>query len=288
MSASHDDEPRSVSWNSKYWDLITQLYWTPNYLGLNSIPKSNWEVEGEFVRIPKSSLNLNSGIYNRINTAGQNLERLWQLEEPLNHIFDITFAIAPDELIEKFFFEKIGVSSVGPFTSLGREVRQRYNWGNGNITQQDGLFSSPNSVVGIELKLGSRSSRKQIAQYIALFCWEELYANRELDCGLLFISPNGDLESLVPELELNVSEWIKSAGELGLSRKILELFDGHPERIFSISRRLKIALVTWKQHFEDVMQYRADIAGNSPGEQTLKRLLDGYLAQLKSHRFIGL
>ena len=31
-----------VAWNQTYWDIQDQLYWSPHYLGLKSIPQKLW------------------------------------------------------------------------------------------------------------------------------------------------------------------------------------------------------------------------------------------------------
>ena len=58
--------------------------------------------------------------------------------------------------MRELLIEPLGFEDRGPFESLGREVRDRYGWGNKNVTQQDGLFVSPQSIVGVELKDGFR------------------------------------------------------------------------------------------------------------------------------------
>jgi hypothetical protein len=81
--------------------------------------------------------------------------------------FDITFSIAPDSIINEIFLKPIGFTDLVPFESIGRESASRYGWGKyDNITQHDGLFVSRKSAVAIEVKLRSKSSRKQIANYL--------------------------------------------------------------------------------------------------------------------------
>jgi hypothetical protein len=53
--------------------------------------------------------------------------------------------------------------------SVGREIGLRYGWRKSeNVTQQDGFFVSPSSLIGVELKLGSVSWAEQVAKYAAL------------------------------------------------------------------------------------------------------------------------
>lgn len=142
-----------MSWSDKYWDTIDQLYWDPSLLGLASIPKAEWQHGDGTIAIPSDRVRNGGSIYTRKGTAAENAERMQRLEEPLNHIFDITFGIAPDEAIQKFFLAPLGFGDPGPFLRLGREVATRYSgFANSNTTQQDAFYVGPQSLVGVELK----------------------------------------------------------------------------------------------------------------------------------------
>ena len=109
------------------------------------------------------------------------------LEEPLNQIFNITFAIAPDAVINKLLIEPLGFNDNGPFQSLLRQdFVEKYGWKKeANITESDGFFTSKKSLVGVELKQGSgRSNLGQLMKYVALMVWEELSYRKARAAGL--------------------------------------------------------------------------------------------------------
>ena len=143
-----------MKWNLKYWDIADDFYWVPNYLGLKSIGRKKWTERDGLICIPSEQVNRAGPLYTRERKAAQNVEYLRKKEEILNHMFDLTFAIAGNSVVRELLIEPLGFKDRGPFESLGREVRDRYGWGNRNVTQQDGLFESPQSIVGVELKTG--------------------------------------------------------------------------------------------------------------------------------------
>jgi len=132
----------TMSWNSKYWDAVDNLYWTPKYLGIKSINKKFWGRTGDQICIPKKLVPNGCTLYTRRVKINEQIEQLHHSEEVLNHLFDITFAIAPDSLIEDILFRPLGLHDAGPFESIGREAAVRYNWGFKNVTQHDGFFTS--------------------------------------------------------------------------------------------------------------------------------------------------
>jgi hypothetical protein len=182
-----------LPWHLKYWDTIDQLYWSPDLLGLTSIPKREWTVDGATVTIPSSHLQNGGSIYTRKGTARENAERMRRLEEPLNHIFDITFGIAPSQTIRRLFFSPLNFDGDGPVERLGREVAARYpEMAGGNVTQQDAFFVAHDALVGVELKLGSKTWPGQVLKYLALMLCEERLTGTRSHIGLLYVTPHRD------------------------------------------------------------------------------------------------
>src|SRR5690606_34319423 len=60
-----------MSWTGAYWDLLERLYWSPQYLGLKSIPQDQWTVDGDTVSIPKDLTNKNGPLYRRIRSGDE-------------------------------------------------------------------------------------------------------------------------------------------------------------------------------------------------------------------------
>src|SRR5258707_12843869 len=95
-------------WNEKYWDVISNLYWTPRFLGFGSIPKEKWsEADGE-IRITATLVPKTSGrIFYRKNKLDDLKTLLASQEEPLNHLFNLTFAIAADAIIADLLYSPL-------------------------------------------------------------------------------------------------------------------------------------------------------------------------------------
>lgn len=282
-----------MTWNTKYWDMVEQLYWTPSYVGMGSITRKHWERRDGMVCIPEEMVNQTGSLYTRERKIHDLKADLHGKEEILNHIFDLTFAIAPDSLISEVFLDPLGFSDSGPFDSVGRETAARYGWSaSENITQQDGLFVSRKSAVAVEIKLGTSSSAEQIAKYAALLAWEELRHGSRPQLGLLFVVPAaalGDhwrkcgLEGPKIDSTFLTGEW-----KGGLPKAIIKLFHAHPELVASVLDRLRLAAISWAELRDRLMRIRASLDPKQRGEQTLAKLIDGFLAQLDSHRGTGL
>ena len=132
----------TMSWNQKYWDILANIYWMPRYMGLESITQKKWPTSQIHICIPKNEIPTNAGIYVRKRAEAEQMDYLRSKDEALNHIFDLTLAIAGDEVVQRLLFKPLGFDVNGPIMSLGREVKVRYGWKR-NVTQQDGFFVSP-------------------------------------------------------------------------------------------------------------------------------------------------
>ena len=156
-----------MPWNDKYWDIISNLYWTPRFIGLKSISRDKWKVAGDWISIPRELVTSSNGpLYFRARKIDELKTYLHGQEEILNHFFNLVFSIAGDEILSTLFCRPLEIVDHGPFDSIGREVGARYGWRDKeNVTQQDGFFVSPSSLIGVELKLDSTSWPEQIAKY---------------------------------------------------------------------------------------------------------------------------
>ena len=277
-----------MSWDRKYWDAVDQFYWTPSHLGLVSVPKAQWGTNPEFIAVPRAAVQNGGSIYVRKGTYVVNSKRVRTLEEPLNHLFDITFSLAPTAVVGKLIHSQFGLNDAGPFLSLGREVGDRYGWGQANVTQQDGLFVSPNSIVGVELKLNSQTWPEQIIKYLTLFVLEEQATGRRPYIALLYITPDDTIDAISEQIGLtregNLCEgFIERANHKRLNttiRRYLAEFQGEFQ---DMAKRLVVQHRSWQSM---VTQCGAIIAGldqRRPGDETLARLLEGFAAAVVQH-----
>ena len=284
---------RSRGWNRKYWDILDQLYWSPKYVGLTSVRQSLLERSADRVSIPGEILPAGGAIYVRRRKAAAHQDWLRGQEEILNHVFDLTYGIAPDSLIETCFLSPLGLADGGPFSSVGREVRSRYGWTESdNVTQQDGLFVGVGCAVGVELKLGASSSPSQIIKYASLMAWEEILAGRQLDPGLLFVLPTEDHSRHWKTCKLDGPcvdrRLLAEVAPEQFPKRIREFLLQNGQHVESVLDRLQLGAISWSGLRATLVVYASTLDPARPGDQTLQRLIEGLVCQIEEHQGTGL
>jgi hypothetical protein len=279
-----------MTWNKKYWDIIDNLYWTPRFMGFKSINRKKWTVEGDRILIPMELIDADIGrIYYRARKIDDLKLYLHGQEEILNHLFNLVFSIAGDDILAQLFCKPLGIDDAGPFQSIGREGGARYGWRDQeNVTQQDGLFVSESSLIGVELKLDSTSWPEQVAKYVALMMWEELFGGPRHNAGLLFIVPSTALANHWSKVGLTGPAidrtFLQSLDQTKIPARIRELFEQRPDQLNAMLDKLRLAVISWET-FDARLRELEDAADrtNAPG-QTLQRLLAGFRAQIQAHQ----
>ena len=240
-------------------------------------------------------VNYKKNLFTRTCKNDELQEKLNAYEEILNHVFNLTFAIAGDAVLKRLFCAPLGINDDGPFESIGRETTQRYNWGSKNVMQHDGFFRTSNSLLGIEMKLTSSSSSPvQIMKYAALFAWEEekikdLYD----DIGLLYIIPKSSLAKHWkkcgldgPEIDESFIE--KRLNDLKENSEVRKLYEDCRQTMSSVLNRLKLSVITWSSLREELLSIERELNCQDVGDQTLLRLLSGFRVQLEAHKKTGI
>lgn len=278
-----------MSWHEKYWDAVEQLYWAPSHLGLKSISKSKWIVDTEFIRIPKGEVKPGRSIYTRIKTFKDNAARMRSLEETLNHIFNITFAIAPDPIISKLLHQQIGFDDNGPFERFGREIAERYGWGDSNVTQPDGFFVSDASILSVELKLGSPSWPQQVLKYLVLTCFEEQRTGPRGQVGILFITPEKQPDRLWQQVAAAngtlAPDYLNQFDPAKLKSPVLrKAVEGNRAHLEGLLQRFALRHTSWAELLASCQAVVAGLNRGNIGDETLARLLGGFIAAVQAHR----
>ena len=282
-----------MPWNDKYWDMIGNIYWTPRFLGLKSIPQKTWQVGEEVISIPRDRVeNTNGPLYTRARKLSDLRTYLNGQEEVLNHFFNLAFSIMPDAIIARLLCQPLSIEDDGPFDSLGRDLALRYGWKpSENVTQPDGFFLTANSLIAVELKLTSTSWPEQLAKYLALMLWEERESGQRSDLGLLFIVPEAALAAHWTTLGLKdaelVPQFIERLNTAKLPRRITELFKGNPVEMQRIAERLRMNVVSWSWLAQELRAIEQALDPSSVGDQTLIRLLTGFRKQIENHDSTG-
>lgn len=281
-----------MTWDKKYWDSVDQFYWTPAHLGLASINRKHWGDDPETIRLPRSVIKNGGALYTRSGTSKQNEARMRGLEETLNHIFDITFAIAPDVVLAELFFLPLGIRDGGAIERIGRDIKVRYGWGENNVTQQDMFLATTHSAVGVELKLASKTRKDQVLKYLALMVWEEHYSGRRANLGLLYVTP-GKSDTLwkdcgaTPDAELPAS-WLDTCQASKLNPLLRAFIANHKAHFNDAVSRIRLARITWIDLLAGCRRIGAQLDTRRVGDDTLARLLSGFEHAVLNHAGTGI
>ncbi len=271
-----------MSWPAKYWDALDQLYWSPQYLALGSIPPEHKRDDGDRISVPKEMTNAGGGLYRRTMKHRDFAEYAQKQEELFNHIFDITFAIAPSQVLTSIF----GLPSINEkMETLGRDIRHRYSK-KGNLTSPDGFFVSANSLLAIELKFNAKTSRNQFAKYIYLICNEEQFSGPKTSLSLTFVFNSEPTKSLTKQLAWPTEDLSKiSAQELTnwvKATEIREYLKENNRLVGSVLSKLKVQAIDWATLKANTDTY-ASTLGPSISDQTLQNLLNGFSSEIENH-----
>lgn len=157
-------------WTEEYYDIVDHYFWAPDRLGHLSNP------------------------LRKLKKPADVMARLRRIEEPLNHILGIFFALAPSRFIQELYRECAGVEIDAPLRLLGRSVHSAY--GIKDATQPDFAFEGPTSFVTLEAKVAGRSSIEQLLKY-AMLHWRVAAVRQPTNQALLYLSDT-PLSSLFP------------------------------------------------------------------------------------------
>lgn len=155
-------------WTEEYYDITEHYFWTSKALG--HMPDPN----------------------RALKSPAEVLDRLRRIEEPLNHILGIFFALVPSRFIQELYRASTGVEIDAPLRLLGRSVHSAY--GIKDATQPDFAFEGPTSFVTLEAKVAGRSSAEQLLKY-AMLHWRVAAVRQPSRQALLYLSdtPVGSL-----------------------------------------------------------------------------------------------
>ena len=168
--------------------MLNQFYWSPQYIGLKSIPQNLWQRDGANVTIPLELVNPNGPLYRRTKKGEEYWGYVHRQEETFNHIFSLAFAMLPGSVIRDVLAQFTPLGDHEDFQPLGCEIRHRYGWDEStNITTPDGYFIGQGHLLAVELKFNAKTSPDQLAKYLLLMVSEEIFQNRKMDLRLLYI-----------------------------------------------------------------------------------------------------
>lgn len=178
-------EKNRSMWPQRYWDIVSELFWVPSYLGLKSIPQKYWIKSKTTVSVPREMTNPSGPLYYRLRSGDEYWDFIRRQEETFNHVFNLAFSIAPGDVIAKIFGALGGAQKAHNYQVPKETIGERYPWmGTANVTTPDAYFIANDSVLAVEIKFNASASLDQLAKYIVLIASEETYGK---DCSELFL-----------------------------------------------------------------------------------------------------
>jgi hypothetical protein len=276
-----------MTWTKKYWEIIDYLYWVPSYIGLKSIPQKLWNEKEDMICIPKSKVNMSGPIYTRDKKIKDFMPYVRRIEEMFNNIFDLVFAILPEDVNAEIWSRCTGEEYKKPLKSFGLNIRPRYGWTeHENITQVDGYFISEETVLSVELKFNAKTSRDQLVKYIYLMMLEEKYAGKKKQVHLLYIFNKTPYESLQKQLDCapeNIADLNPRDLQMACkNKKVCRYVEEHFEDFQDILKRLKLFSMDYTE-FTNVLSTFSKMQQDDVGGRTLKRLLEGLIYETEVH-----
>jgi hypothetical protein len=73
-----------------------------------------------------------------------------------------------------------------------------------------------------------------------------------------------------------------------LPKVIANLFEKHREHVASVLDRIKLGIITWEKLRQGMVTIKESLDLTHRGDQTLDRLISGFVAQLDAHRDTGI
>jgi hypothetical protein len=241
-------------WTEEYYDILEDYAWAPDRLGHKSDP-------GHKLKNPTNVVN-----------------RLRRLEEPMNHILGIFFALAPSDIVHELFRRHAGMASEGPLKLLGHTVAAELQIG--DFTQPDFAFDGANSFLTIEAKVGTnKSSLEQLLKYAALHAAAKKVTPGRLH-GLLYLSSSSQA-GLFSEVFVDWADLKRLAGEhlphidKGAFRR---MSDQQRTSVLQSLSELQIGHVTYSE-LADHIEYRTrDVT--AAADEVAGRLYKGVVAEI--------
>jgi len=279
-----------VTWAANFWDVIHDLYWSPQRLGLNRVQAIKNQDDSAFVKVPRRYL-LGGEIRYRSKKWNETKLALLRDEKALNCFFDVMFSICPDYLIDRWLCKPLGIEDVSEFRSFSLlHLSERFGWGDDNVTQHDGFFISPNSIVCVEIKLKAQTDINQIIKYAAIVKLEETATGIRDNIGLLYVVPKKRINTIKNKVSIESLSWPVLGEQPGvkLNPKIKTIIESDPSHFDSVLKRLRINIISWSDLYDQVTAEHQQLDPRNSSEQTLYRLLDGFLEQLRAHQDTGI
>ena len=275
-----------MNWTTKYWDALEQLYWTPKYLGLKSISRSHWQIEGDRVSVPVAMTNANGPLYRRATTARSFATTVRRQEETFNHLFDLTFGILDGALTNRIFCRLLNEDRNDSLKSHGRELGQTLGVDKlYDICQPDGFFTGTDWSIAVELKFDALTSLDQLAKYMLAFALERRSTAHRKPIVLAYIAPRPDDLTAgafpFPLDKIGADQLPTILG--GAKSSVLKRLDPVMDLLPDLLDDLRVVAFSWSVFLGTLEQVQADLPMETAEGRTVRRLLGGLADEIRHH-----
>jgi hypothetical protein len=276
-----------MSWTLQYWDALDNIYWYPEHIGLKSIPQRFWTKSDKAVSIPRDMVNPNGPLYRRLRPSEEYWKIIKRQEEIFNHMFSLTFAVLPGDVISEVLSPFIQAKPDSYYELVNRELMKRYGWeGRGNLTQPDSFFVSNQSIVAIELKFNAVAELNQLAKYLMLFVGETLRNKNQPSLDLIYVFNKAPAESFKKKIKRDFQAVDSSMCDILVeslkNHAVSDIIKTHESEFRDYLNRVNINCITWKDFYDRLEAY-SDGLSQGKGDRTLKRLINGLMTELVEH-----
>lgn len=279
-----------MNWTKKYWDALEQLYWTPKYLGLKSIPQRHWDVSDDRVSIPLRMTNRTGPLYRRDTTAKEFSKTVREYEETFNHIFDLTFGILDGEITNGIFCQLFGCTIEDNLKSYGRELGSEFGYPKlYDISQPDGFFSGKSWSLAVELKFDAKTSLDQLAKYLLAFSIERETTSEWKPVTLVYIAPDPDnlLRNAFPFPVDEIGSTKLEEIMVGAKPRVREPLGKIAETAARVLDDMTLLAFSWSEFDKVLQSFLAELPTDDPAGRTVARLLQGLSDEIRTHPASG-
>jgi len=246
----------STTWNQEYYDNLNFFYWEPQHLGKQKNTKS------------------------RFDNPYKVMKHLREMEVTLNHQFNLFFQLLPNQLYMLFFeavfknIEKDEYLYQSLFDIDALELK--------DATQPDIFFKGRNNLIGVELKIGAKSSLEQVVKYAILYHFSQKNDDKRKNCHLLYIG-KGNSDNLFKDKKisiLNVQDYINLEMLPDKTKKGKISLRHDKQDILKIAKEMSISYLSYQQVYELFKSLRTKIETTSQYASTIEKLIHGMQNEL--------
>jgi hypothetical protein len=279
---------RPSGWTRSYWHALDNLYWSPQHLGLKSVPRRLWQRIGDRISIPAELTSDNGPLYYRQRKVADFWPYVQSREETFNHLIDLVMAVLDPRDVAEVFRPLCDLPEGLSFEDPGRDLNRFLSWGeHQSISQPDLFLAGDDALLMVELKFNAKTSLDQLGKYLVLALRYQAVHGSRNNLGLTYVmsasNPRAAVEKQlgtaiesIPSLDVaEVAEQMKNdAARDQLLRD--------PRAAKELLKAIRVNAIHWGELYSRLNDL-ADSVGDDPGGRTYTRLLRGLAEAITLH-----